>query len=196
MEVKHFFKRALLAVCLTGSTMALAQAPQSRDSTPEDSTQASAPATSPPYSLTNSERTYILTPGSAFYREWKAWIEHQNEQSARRHAQRHDGTLSAIDGIGGIGRITITIKTPYSSDLAQTAATPPTPPDNGPPVALPPNGTPGERITVVNQTTTVFQEWTYEWQPSGGGMGNWTEIRYQGNSCSSGGESLCKLMPE
>lgn len=195
MRITYLLNGALLPLLLMGSSVTLAQ-------TPENAAQAPPGLSAPSYSLIYSEQTFVLARGSTIYNKWKDWIGQQNAQNALRLSQRHDGTTSALDGAGGIGKITITVQTLHSSDLLESAATSPAPPDNGPPVGLPPTGTPGQRITVVNQTTTVYQRWTYEWQaaPDGHGLGdgNWVEIRYEGNSCSSGGTSpsLCKLMEE
>lgn len=195
MEIKYLLHGALVALLATGSSVALAQTPAVAHASSASSIPASSGSSTPAYSLTYSEQTFVLTPGSTIYNKWKAWIDRKNTQSAHRHSLRNDGTTSALDGVGGVGKITITIQTPHSPD-SQSATTAPAPSDNGPPMRLPPTGTPGEHITFVNHTNAVYQRWTYEWQEGSDhrGPGGWVEIRYQGNSCSPGGPTLCELM--
>ena len=199
MEIKSLLNGALVALFATGASSALAQTPAAAHASSQSAIQAPSGSSAPGYSLTHSEQTFVLTRGSTIYNKWKGWIEQENAQSARRYSMRNDGTTSALYGAGGIGRITITVQTPHSSDMPQSDVTR-TPPDNGPPVGLPATGTPGQHLTLVNETTTVYQRWTYEWQPTPGGRGpeDWTQISYQANSCAAPvtDPSPCKLMPK
>ncbi len=133
-----------------------------------------APQEAAPYSTTSIKRTFVLTPGSSGYKEWKAWIDREN--AAQPTLRRADGT-SQLDGAG---RVTVTIR---SETTAMSAAdVTPVPPDRGPPMPLPVNGTPGQEINITSQTYTVYQEWSFTW--SGSAVdGSWVQTAYYANSC-------------
>ncbi|MEN5205340.1 hypothetical protein ABE473_12840 [Stenotrophomonas sp. TWI700] len=51
-----------------------------------------------------------------------------------------------------------------------------------PPVPLPTRGTPGERLTILNELPGGFRErWTFEWVTprGGGGGGEWKQTHYE-----------------
>lgn len=136
------------------------------------------------YAVTASSQTFVLTSGTPLYNEWKAFIDQQNV--GRRK-------LGPVKGPGlpyEVGRITITI----SSGTSQPAMLPgPSiePPNMGPPMPLPANGTEGQTLTMISQTTTVYQLWIYVFESRGGG---WREFSYRGHACrrpSEGGD-LCE----
>lgn len=123
---------------------------------------------------TYTKQTLLLKPGSAHYAEWKAWIEQQNAQDPA--LKRSDGSFA----VGEVGSVTVILETALTPSAETTISS--VPPNNGPPTPLPVNGTPGQRITVVNQTTTLYQKWVYEWAPAGNAWG-WNQVAYSAHSC-------------
>jgi len=145
---------------------------------------ASASASRSDYTVTSYNQTFVLTRGTPLYGEWKAFIDQLNV--GRRK-------LGPVNGPGQpyeVGRITLTI----SSGTSQPAMLPKPwiePPNMGPPMPLPANGTEGQTLTMISQTTTVYQRWMYVFESREGG---WREFSYSGHACrrpKEGGD-LCE----
>lgn len=145
-----------------------------------------APASTPEsdYTVTASTQTFVLTRGTPLYDAWRAFIDQQNV--GRRK-------LGPVKGPGlpyEVGRITLTI-TSGKVNPAMLPGPPQHPPNMGPPMPLPANGSEGQTLTMISQTTTIYQSWIYVFE---GRAGGWREFSYRGYACrrpKEGGE-LCE----
>lgn len=143
---------------------------------------ASAPTPESDYTVTASTQTFVLTRGTPLYDAWKAFIDQQN--IGRRKLGWGSGLPYEV------GRITLTI-TSGTVRPAMLPGPPHDPPNMGPPMPLPANGSEGQTLTMISQTTTIYQSWIYVFEGSAGG---WREFSYRGYACRrprEGGE-LCE----
>lgn len=167
------FKANLVVFCLSVASVSIFAATPSK------------PA--PSYALTHSTQTFVLTSNTPLYDKWKLWIDQQN-------VERHQ--LGPVRGPGlpyEVGLITITV-TSGQMGTNRLPGPPSSPPDHGPPTPLPLNGSDGQTITITNQTTTIYQQWVYEWEGRGGAVGGaWKQVAYRGYACRRNVESgsLC-----
>ena len=143
---------------------------------------ASASASGSDYTVTASTQTFVLTRGTPLYDAWKAFIDQQNI-----------GRRKLGWGLGlpyDVGRITLTI-TSGTVRPAMLPGPPLDPPNMGPPMPLPANGSEGQTLTMISQTTTVYQSWIYVFE---GRAGGWREFSYRGYACRRARENgeLCE----
>ena len=143
---------------------------------------ASASVFEPDYTVASSTQTFVLTHGTLLYDAWKAFIDQQNI------GRRRLGW-----GLGwpyDVGRITLTI-TAGAVRPGMFPGQPYDPPNMGPPMPLPANGSEGQTLTMTSQTAAIYQSWIYAFEGSAGG---WREFSYRGYACrrpKEGGE-LCE----
>lgn len=135
-----------------------------------------------------STKVSMLAADTPEYKEWAAWIKHEN--SLKRAPPLNNDQL-VEDFLGGpirrpwageaAGQITIKVQSREGS-TAQTAS-----PrlDAGPAVSLPQTGIAGQQLTVINQTPRVFQKWVYTWADFSGGSSGWAEVHREATYCGS-----------
>lgn len=143
---------------------------------------ASASAPESDYTVASSSQTFVLTRGTPLYDAWKAFIDQQNI-----------GRRKLGWGLGlpyDVGRIILTI-TSGTVRPAMLPGPPLDPPNMGPPMPLPANGSEGQTLTMISQTTTVYQSWIYVFESKAGG---WREFSYRGYACRRARENgeLCE----
>jgi hypothetical protein len=143
---------------------------------------ASASASGSDYTVTASTQTFVLTRGTPLYDAWKAFIDQQNV------GRRKLGWGSGLPY--DVGRITLTI-TAGTVRPAMFPGPPHDPPNMGPPMPLPASGSEGQTLTMISQTTTIYQSWIYVFE---GRAGGWREFSYRGYACRRARENgeLCE----
>lgn len=130
-----------------------------------------------PLTTSYSQRITVFSPETNGYEAWKTWVNAQNQKNPT--LRRGDGTSY----VGPVGQITVDTGMEASSGSDRASALS-IPPDQGPPTPLPATGTPGQKLTIKNQTSTLYQEWSFVWLVGGGGLGAWDQQSYSANTCA------------
>ncbi|WP_143109235.1 hypothetical protein [Dyella sp. OK004] len=135
------------------------------------------PASKAPATSSYNQKTIVFSPGATGYEAWKTWIDAQNQKNPT--LRRGDGTTA----VGPVGQITVNSGIEASTSIDQVSALS-VPPDNGPPTPLPTTGSPGQKLTIKNQTETLYQQWTFVWVAGDAGFGGWDQQGYFANTCA------------
>lgn len=140
--------------------------------------------------LVSSTQTYQLIPGTTTYSAWANWIGDKLNTDPNIVNYVHGVPVRKHFYAPVNDTITIKVIVPPSGDRFTTGTPDGTPP-SGPPTPLPVTGTPGEQITIVDQTHTYYASWTYEWKTDGGGGGDggWDLVGSSYHACDSTNKS-------